>query len=307
VIYASTWMYMVDLSAPITVQAVDHRFNPRRVIEDVRVRLESSNPMAGKLDSTDVTILAGTRGAGEQGLGTNLIPAGVGTTVLSASDARADTWSYRAASSETIEIRRPDISLAYEELVLGVGQYAGNDLWVTGTVDSARTVKLTRTNAAVADLPDTVQIPALESYGPLRVTGRAPGVDTLVASKSGYIPDSTIIRVDLGTVELETGQGLPLQAVQAGSSVMVRLVVRNPDGNYGGPVAVASTWSLSAEPSLTVSADAAGLTPIDRITVPADQTVSGWFYVSATGTGTATISAAHPDYRTLDRAVRIDP
>lgn len=302
-----TWSYTVDPPQPVSVWAMDQRGTVRTSATDVIVRLESSNPAAALIDSTTVTIRAGTMGSGVIGAGANLVVRGVGTTVIAAVDASGTTAGYRRAESDTVQVRRPEISLSYSEVHLGIGQYVNDDVWLAGKADTARMVSIARTNAGVASAPTSVQVAAGESYAAMRLTAAVTGVDTLVASASGYLPDTTVVRVGPGTIDLLTSAGYAFTALRVGDVVAVRVAVLGPAGAYGGPVAVATDWTAVAGAGIALSADAAGTIPLDRITVPADGTLSGWFYVRGVTAGTVDLTLSQPSYTELRRTIRVDP
>jgi hypothetical protein len=56
-------------------------------------------------------------------------------------------------------------------------------------------VTFTRRHPEVAAFPDTLTLPANALYWPLAYIGRTPGVDTIIASASGYEPDTTVLYV----------------------------------------------------------------------------------------------------------------
>lgn len=88
---------------------------------------------------------------------------------------------------------------------IGVGQQAS--LWTVASLSSwpsYTTVTLTGSNHGRVEILDGTQVPGA-AYDPLRIHARAPGVDTLVASADGHVPDTLVVHVTTPRFEADAG------------------------------------------------------------------------------------------------------
>lgn len=169
-----------------------------------------SAPLALTLRSTDTTVLrtdtVATIGAGQYYTVTapTRTPVGVGTAriVVTAPGHGADSTSYTVIT--------PKLNISFGTYRIGRRQHrTATDFYVytpdTRTV--AVPVTLTQTNPAVESLTTTTpDIPANLWYGYFGLYGRTTGVDTIIATASGYLPDTAYVTV---TTPRLTAGGIP--------------------------------------------------------------------------------------------------
>jgi probable HAF family extracellular repeat protein len=125
-----------------------------------------------------------------------------------------------------------------------------------------------------------------------------PGIDTLIASGTGFLPDTAVVTLVQGTVLIN---GLPA-TLQEGDSVALQLTVANDhgiaNGSLGYPIDLASHLS----PGLALSD---GHAPITSVNV--QQRTSATFYLKALAAGARTIGFTHRDYAPVDMPVLVTP
>jgi hypothetical protein len=167
-------------------------------------------PLTLTLRSSDTTVVKtdtiGTIGAGQYYTYTQpqLTPVGLGSARVVA------TATGHGADSTTYTIVQPKLSLSWYSYMVGRRQHrATNEFYVTtpDTRSVAVPVTLTQKNAAVESLTTTAPvIPANLYYQYFAFYGLANGVDTIIASATGYSPDTAFIQVS--SPRFTTG-GLP--------------------------------------------------------------------------------------------------
>ena len=168
-------------------------------VEDVTFTIASSDPAVLSVDSTTLTIRAGQPASAP----VTVRFQGPGSAVLTASDPR--TAFYRYAPDTTPPVTVVERRLQFDETVvtLGPGQQRGLGIRVAGALASDLVVSVGHTNPAAVRLSDTVAVVANSSrYGAVLATAVSAGVDTVVVSAPGWLPDTVLVVVGTGGVVL---------------------------------------------------------------------------------------------------------
>ena len=111
------------------------------------------------------------------------------------------------ASYVNVALAQFTVSTSYYGTV-GAGQYFQPYVSVPNSMDRPTLVSLTHKNALAGQIQDTVTIPTGGTYTYFRYTGLAPGLDTITASKSGWVSGSAPITVTTPRLYLSTSTGL---------------------------------------------------------------------------------------------------
>ncbi|MBW7933685.1 MAG: Ig-like domain-containing protein [Gemmatimonadaceae bacterium] len=142
-----------------------------------------------KLDSATVTMAQD----GYYNSSNVMRPVGLGTTwiVVSAPGYRPDSAQFT--------VQQPKLNFSFSTAVVGRRQYYDANSYYVYTPDNRQTplaVTITQTNAAVDSLTaTTLTIPTSSYYQYFGFAGLAGGVDTLIATAPGYIPDTAVVRI----------------------------------------------------------------------------------------------------------------
>jgi hypothetical protein len=291
--------YPGDPPGEVSVFATDS-LSARRVMlggkptEDVTASLVSSDPSIASLDSTSLTIAAGTGNAGIAHLSFNA----PGTVTITASDPRAVYYRYRPATSIPITIVPKRLVLFDSTMFLGIGQYWSDAVYIEGRIPTDLVVTLTHTNPAVAQLDRmTDTLPSYGPSGPVPLHGLLTGVDTVFATASGWLPDTMPVVVGLGTVTLASWPAS--LAVADSAQIYLRVANQVDDGRL---VDSATTFMLTPNASLAFSS---GSAPITSVAVPPGGQGSSYFYVKAIATGTGTVTITNPNYQPLTKSLAV--
>jgi hypothetical protein len=176
--------------ANITVYAADSVRNTHNRSSPLAVSIVSTDANVVTVDSATVTIPAGQSNNGNA----HLTPVGTGTARIIFSAA-----GHPALDTLTITVNTPKLQFSFNQALLGRRQVTGQfDLYVylphnrTSPLD----VTITQSNATADSLSSALlQIPSGTSYQYFSAAGRALGVDTLIATAPGYLPDTAIVRI----------------------------------------------------------------------------------------------------------------
>ncbi len=281
----------------IEVMAEDSLGRQHPVAEDVPVHLAVADTTVASVDSSTLTIAAGTSNA----TGATWSPVGGGSTVLIASDLRAVPYAYhQRAVALTVTV--PSLSVVPKLSSMGIGQYYHN-VWVRTpyVLASGGTVTLATagTPGAVTVSPASVTIAPNTQVGLFDLIGAGSGTDTVVASLASpyHYPDSLVVTVGPGRLDPITNWP---SSVSAGDSVLVTLSPRTPAGDTA-TVHDATTFTLAAGASIAFSS---GNATVSSVTIPAGgQSVQ--FYVKALKSGTATVTISAPNYTTFTSSILV--
>ncbi len=263
-------------------------------IENVTAHLVSSDATIASLDSSTLTIPAGSTVSGTAHLSFNA----PGTVTITASDPRPAFYKYRTGSSLTVTIVPKRLVFSEAAMQLGIGQYWSDGVAIEGRIPTDLVVTLAHTNPAVARLDlTTVTLPSTGPFGPVPLHGRVAGVDTVFATAPGWIPDTLPVIVGLGTTTLV---GWPTTLAQ-GDSASVYLTVNDILGD-GRIVDSATVFTLTPNARLSFSN---GTSTLSSITVPAGGETSGYFFVKAIANGTGTVDISNVNYQTLTKSLSV--
>jgi hypothetical protein len=266
----------------IGVYAADQYGNERTPLENITVRLASSDPTVASTDSTQVTILANPCSdvCPEQA---KLIYRKPGTTVFSARDSRYPALIGYRPFLDTVTVTKPYLNLqplAYylSGTYVGAAQQDSMILYLPNTAAFDATFSITSSDPSV-EVPATVTVPEGESMVYVPIYGRSLSYGAQVtASAPGYFSSSRFAYVRKGALDFEL-TGTP----NVGQATVVRVRTWDPYDQYydRGFSAVTSqqTIQLSADPSKMTIVAMDGVTPITSITVDAGSYQSAEFKI----------------------------
>lgn len=283
----------------ITVYAADANGNAHPTNEPVVVSLASSSTAIGTIDSASVTIAAGA----QHNSSARFIPVSAGTTQLSATDARVESYRYNTAT-QNVSVTTPQVTLSWGgTLSLGVGQYTdGQYVYVPDYQASPLVVSLARTTNRVGTA-DTLTIDTGLYYRYFRISGLSAGNDTLSATAPGHLGSGgRVIAVGNGRVDGIGGWPTTLSA----DSVQVTLYTRGPDTGVN-PVTAATTFSLGVSGNLQFVSGGASSSVITSVTVPANGNSVTFWMKRLAGGGTATVTISATNYTTYVSTVNVSP
>mgnify|MGYP000010220223 CR=1 FL=1 len=270
----------------ITIQAADANGTAHYVWEPVTVTLTSSAPGAATVDSASVVIPAGNYFNNSA----RVTPVGPGTTQISASDARIQSYRYNEASV-AVSVVLPNLawSPGGTPLRLGVGQWADPYASSPDNVAVPLTLTLTHATAASTSAASAVIVAGI-SYVYTRITGASIGVDTVTFAALGHTSVRGAIDIGLGRVD---GIG-SWPGTLATDSVQVTLYARSMDTNLRN-VSAATTFNVSVAGGALEVRNGAGA--VTSVTIPANA-LSTSFWLRRISNGTATVTFTNANYTT---------
>jgi uncharacterized protein YjdB len=286
VLNTTTSMNTTSPAQTITVYAADANGNTHYTNENVVVTLASSSTLVGAPDLATVTIAANS----SYNNSAKFVPLAVGTTQLSASDARVAAYRYSTATVN-VAVNMPSLTMSFSTLNLGIGQYDNQTVYTPDYQVAPLVVTLSHSGAATTTLA-SVTIPTSAYYATMKVTGATAGSDVITASAPGHNSVTGTVTVGIGRVD-PIG-GWPSSLTQ-GSCTTVTIYARDASQTVHY-VAANTTLTLGSSGKIQFVNDCTSQTPITTATIPADQQ-----YVQAgvkalstgSGTGTGTISATN--------------
>lgn len=146
-----------------------------------------------------------------------------------------------------------------------------------------------KSSSILPGVRDTLVIAAGSTFtSGMTVIGRALGVDTIIATATGYGPDTIEVRVGIGGTRLVNWPA----TLAIGDSAAIRIQPMNPQGLYNDG-AYNTTFNLTTSANLRLSDGTSSITTLRH---PDAQYTSQVFYVVATGAGPGTIEVTHPNY-----------
>jgi hypothetical protein len=257
------------------------------VWEPVTITLTSSNTGAATVDSASVTIPVG----GYFSSSARIVPVAAGTTTITASDARVQSYRYDAVSA-TVAITTPALAQSWgtTPLRLGIDQWTESHyVYVPDNRGTALTVSMAHASSA-SSTAASVTIPQGTYYVYHRITGVSAGVDTITYTAAGHTAASGAVSVGLGRVDGISGWPTNLTT----DSVAVTLYARDPDGNIRNVTAATSFAVAVSGGALEVRSGGAAVT---TVTIPANaQSVT--FYLRRIANGAATVTFTNSNYST---------
>ncbi len=299
----STSIYTTSPRRGITVYAADANGSIHLTTEDVPVTLFSSAPSVANIDSTTVTIPAGTASNPLATWG----PGFVGTAQIVAQDQRAVPYKYNDGTLN-VSVITPTLSFSWATRQLGIGQY--DDYAYPTTPDNQAaplTVSLTHAGtprtATYDNLTTTpitsVTIPQGTYYQYFRLAGIVAGTDSLIASATSPVhnPDTAYTVVAPGRVDPISGWPTTLAV---GDSVALTLYAR--DQNQSVHYVLANTVFTLA-PNANVQFVSGGAVITTATIAAGQQSVS--FYIKAVSSGTGSASITATDYSAYSNTVTV--
>ncbi len=297
VVFTNSTVNTTSPRTAITVRAADSFGSTHEVNENVTVTLTSSAPGVASIDSTTVTIQAGST----QNTNARLIPGAVGTAHIAASDARTTFYKY-VTGADTVTVVTPQTTPQFNGLTLGIGQYADVNFYIPDLATSTLTVPIGHSASPRTNTPGSTTIPVNTQFGFFRIVGTSVGNDTLTMSPPGHVPGTAVVSVALGRIDALSGWPA---TVRAGDSVQVTLVTKDQNGN-ARQVAAATTFSLSSNTSVQFVSGGGTSIVITSVVVPADgNQVSFWVKGVSAGTGSANIT--NVNYTPYSNTVSVTP
>jgi hypothetical protein len=284
--------------AVVTVQVADANGTAHYANEDVAVTLVSSNGAAGTIDSTVVVVQADNYFNNRA----RFLPGAPGTTTITASDARTESYRYEPGTFN-VAITTPPLSFSMGgTLSLGIGQYLEPYVSTPNSIPSLD-VTLTHSSGASATPASLTITNTYFSY--FRITGAAAGTDLLGAVATGHTGAAATVTVGLGRVDPLGSWPATIRAV-ATDSVLVTLYTRAPNGEPRN-VAVATTFDIAANGNLQAVSGGANSVAVTQVTVPANgQFVQ--FYVKGVTPGNGTLAFTNANYQPyVTPAVVVNP
>jgi len=164
--------------------------NAHNRLTDLTVSIRSSDPSVVTVD-TSVVVPAGYYYA----------PSGIVVTAVGPGTAKIYvTAPGHSPDSATFTVNPARVALNFVNTELGARQHQPNNSSFYVYIPNARStsvpVTLTHTSPTVASLsPASPTIPANVTYTYFDIAGLTPGLDTVIATASGYLPDTAYVRV----------------------------------------------------------------------------------------------------------------
>jgi hypothetical protein len=283
----------------ITIQAQDANGSWHYTNENVQVTLSSSLTAVGTTDSTVVTILAGqyyTNAA-------KFIPGAVGTTTLSATDARVAAYKYGAAT-QNVAVNTPSLTNGWTNTALGIGQYFDATANTPDSQTANLTVNLSHFSGASTSPSLATVLNGTYYTGAIRIVGASVGIDTITATAIGHNATKGQVTVNLGHTDPISSWPSSLNLTGT-DSVFVTLYARDASSGNTHPVLAATTINISGN-SKVVFYTTPG-TPITSVTIPANQSyVQFWVKGISTGTDNA-ILFTNANYATQSLSLTVNP
>ena len=286
-LYLTTTVRTTQSPPNITVQTADASGGAHYVWEPVTVTFASSNPGAATVDSASVVIPAGNFSNSSA----RLLPVAPGTTTITVSDARVQSYRYNDATA-AVGVVLPALinSWSTSPLRLGVGQWR-DDPYVYTSDNQLTPLNISLTHATSASTSAaSIQIPPATYFLYHRITGVSLGVDTITYAAAGHVPVSGAVTVGTGRVDALGSWPTNLTI----DSVAVTLYARDMDGSVRN-VSVATTFNVSVSGS-ALEARVGGVA-VTSVTIPVNaQSVT--FYLRRLANGAATVTFTNANYTT---------
>lgn len=268
------------------VVVADSLGHDQRVIGPLTVTAQSSDTTVLRPQADTLTVLAS-----DGGVNTAVLPVSAGTAWVrySAPGYRPDSIHFVVIPAR-LQFVQPDGTPLPAATTIGVGQYLGGGLpaWVSvstgaygvGTVN----ISVTQRHPELVDIPAALlnQTVPQGAWAALEWSGKALGVDTLVASAPGFTPDTLLLHV---TTPRFAACVPP--AMRSDQIALMAVVPRDSAG--GAHYLTAPMRAVVTSSDTTVLRMAA-----DTMYVENDITCSGAYKIVAKGVGSATLTVTDP-------------
>ena len=276
---------------PIYVYAQDANGTSHNTNENVVVTLTSSSTASATIDSATVTIPAGS----QSNYTAHLIAGAAGTTQLSASDARVQSYRYNTGTFN-VAVSTPTLSLSSPSFTIGTGQYVDQNVFTPDNQPAGRTVNLTHFNAS-STTPSSVSIPVNSSYTTYRTTGASIGTDTITFSAIAHNSVKGAVQVTAGQAYLP---GWPSTLSLTGTDSVLVTVYAADANNTTHYVSAATTFTVSGVSHVSVNGG-------NPVVIPANSQYVQ-VYVKGITTGTdSSIQFAATGYTAQTISITVNP
>jgi hypothetical protein len=298
-VYATASLNTTSPRQTITVYAQDATGTSHNTNENVAVTLTSSSTAVGTTDSSVVTIIAGT----QYTQAAKFIPGAVGTTTLTASDARTAAYKYSQAT-QNVAVNTPALTNTWNNSVLGIGQYVDAVTYTPDAQTSNLTVNLSHLNGASSSPSIATVLNGTYYTGSIRIVGASAGTDVITASATGHVSTT-------GQITVNQGHSDPIYlwpstlSLTGTDSVQVILYARDASNGSAHPVLAATTFNISGN-SKVIFYTTPG-TPVTGVTIPAGSSqITFWVKGISTGTDSA-IQFTNASYATQTLSLTVNP
>ncbi len=273
---ASAEVYVVD--------AVSRTTRPRAT--PITMRFRTDRPDIADAGAATFTYPAEAYWLDTQG------PTGVsvGRTLVYVEDTLATSDSRKMLSQASeLSVHRPTLYATADRKVIGRGLASATSLAAYGLKDSVW-VTFTSVGGRFGVIEDSVQVVRYEydTYGEAAFTLRGDtfGTDTLVLSAAGFTPDTVLIVVEPGVLELQPGTA---PRIVVGDSTLVVLDLRDAAG-FPAVATDVLTLSFSIDTTFAVTD---GTTTIGSLVIQPDATtVSFWVKALQQGSSTLVVTSS---------------
>ncbi len=275
----------------ITVYAEDANGTQHYTNENVVVTLASSSTASATIDSATVTIIQGT----QSNSNARLIAGATGSTQLSATDARVQSYRYNTGTFN-VAVNTPSLSLSSSSFSLGIGQYVDQNVFTPDNQPAGRTVNLSHFNAS-SSTPSSVNIAVNGSSAVYRTTGVSAGIDTITFSATAHNSVKGAVTVTAGQAYIPSWPSA--LSLTTNDSVLVTVYAADA-GNNIHLVTSAVTFTVSGTSHVRVNGG-------NPVVVPANSS-SVNVYVTGLTTGLdANIQFSATGYTTQSFSTTVSP
>jgi hypothetical protein len=276
---------------PIYVYAQDANGTSHYTNENVVVTLASSSTASAIIDSATVTILQGT----QSNSNARLIAGATGSTQLSATDARVQSYRYNTGTFN-VAVNTPSLSISSTSFSLGVGQYVDYNVFTPDAQPAGRTVNLSHLNAS-SSTPSTVNIPVNGTSAVYRTTGASAGIDTITFSATAHNSVKGAVIVTAGQAYIPSWPSA--LSVTSGDSVYVTLYAADA-GNNTHNVASAVTFTVTGTNHVRVNGG-------NPVIIPANASYVNVYVTGLTTGSDANIQFSATGYTTQSFSTTVNP
>ena len=280
----------INSTAPaqsLTIYSADSAFSAHARLSSLAVRVTSSDTTVMKVLDTLVTINAGTY----YSTTARVIPKGIG----------GRAWIYIAAGGHSPDsvlytVVGPALSFGQTSHKIGVGQSDANTyITIPNAIATPLVVTLVNSDSTIGATDQSVTIPAGSYYAYFPVRGRGVGSNTIIATASGYIPDTLYSQVTSPILRI-AGSG----ALNAYSTYSTNVYTEDTDGS-AHPRITDLTISIRSSDTTVVKVDTSVVIPAGYYYAPSS------LRVTAVNTGTAKIYVTAPGHATDSATFTVTP
>ena len=280
----------INSTAPaqnLSIYAADSAFNAHARLSSLSLRITSSDTTIMRVLDTVATINAGSY----YSTTARVIPSGRG----------GKAWIYVTAGghspdSVSYTVVGPALSFGQASQKVGVGQVSTNTyVTIPNAIAQPLVVTLVNADSTIGATEQTVTIPAGSNYIYFAVRGRGVGSNTIIATASGYTPDTLYNQVTSPILRLPNNGTL-----NAYSTYVTNVYTEDTDGTAHNRLTDLTVTVRSSDPSIVT---------VDTSVVIA----AGYYYaqsgitVRAVNPGTAKIYVTAPGHATDSATFTVVP